>query len=846
MLRILSQDSCLAEVSLSLALAAELSVPEVRPVSLDLSVRTLQAELHEGFFQSELLRALTSTERTDPHNQNQRPSPDETENDSQMHSAALRRFHRYVPQKVNVELENTNVTLSMNSQKRHLNWTLKSLSFRYGREEEQLPLKGFTPEISLPQTNMEFLVEEGLLLSQSRQRILCLNSFKAALQATSLDVSGSVTVNTCIIHYRHQEFSHWLNLFPWKQLHKKPVQRKRRSFPRLDAPIMVKTSVSNVNVSVQLGDTPPFAVGFISASADLQHLMDFSTDVQHLKTQSLHQRATLSVDHFWWRVGDGSHIQQAPHPPGKHVWGEALVLDSLNLQGHCNKPQLESASHPETVFLDSSVRGLQVEVSDTCTQCLSRVLSLLSRDPGQSSPGHPDPEPAPLCASALRVDAVTSLCSVENSQVSVRGLSLALVKSLTENIQPCCKASDSAAPIVSLASLAVSYHTSTWALEIQCDQELAVQWTPGDHMFLYQHFLETLHCGETLASTVGRSSRAALGDQDHDQADQENAALATDQTDQPPTLTPKEGHAAAAAAARKKILSINLKLKSTRLTAFVTEKNFISLQLDSLSLVRHGSSVEARTPEVVLNLDGNNIFTFKGAEVRMASELQEMMQHRDQFPNLLTQKNSVWVFTFPVLSVEFPYLYDFSSTIDEAINVQKWLKNLHRKPREGPEPLPPDLVFRVSQFSFVFLDDVFEIKLRDNYELMKDESKESAKRLQLLDKKVSDLRKQHGELLPARKIEELYTSLERKNIEIYIQRSRRLYSNTPMRKSLLTWTVSDLEVVALADRSFHGPERVKEQMKDIDPISPLPRDSLPLVIQWCRAVKFSLTAFLGE
>ncbi|XP_041097296.1 protein KIAA0100-like isoform X2 [Polyodon spathula] len=881
------QDSCLAEVSLSLALAAELSVPKVRPVSLDLSVRTLQAELHEGFFQSELLHALTSTERTDLQNQNQRPSQDETENDFHAHAAALRKFHRYVPQKVNVELENTNVTLSMNSQKRHLNWTLKSLSLRYGREEEQLPLKGFTPEISLPQTSMELLVEEGLLLSQSRQRILCLNSFKAALQTTSLDVSGSVTVNTCIIHYRHQEFSHWLNLFPWKQLHKKPAQRKRsvsefllappsRNFPRLDAPIMVKTSISNVNVSVQLGDTPPFAVGFISASADLQHLMDISTDVQHLKTQSLHQRATLSVDHFWWRVGDGSHIQQTPHPPGKHVWGEALILDSLSLQGHCNKPQQESASHPKTVFLDSSVRGLQVEVSETCTQCLSRVLSLLSLDPDQSSPGHPYPEPAPLCeensapelpghppvlwkldlnledvnvfalsniagASALRVDVVTALCSVENSKVSVRGLSLALVKTLAENIQPCCKASDSAAPIVSLASLTVSFHTSTWALEIQCDQELAVQWTPGDHMFLYQHFLETLHCGEALASTVGRRRRAALGDQDRDQADQENAALATDRVDQPPTLTPKEVRAAAT---RKKILSIYLELKSTRLTAFVTEKNFISLQLDSLSLARHGSSVEARTPQLVLNLDGNNIFTFKGAEVRMASELEEMMLHRDQFPSLLTQKNSVWVFTFPVLSVEFPYLYDFSSTMDEAINVQKWLKSLHRKPREGPEPLPPDLVFRVSQFSFVFLDDVFEIKLRDNYELMKDESKESAKRLQLLDKKVSDLRKQHGELLPARKIEELYTSLERKNIEIYIQRSRRLYSNTPMRKSLLTWTVSDLEVVALADRSFHGPERVKEQMKDIDPISPLPRDSLPLVIQWCRVVKFSMTAFL--
>lgn len=111
--------------------------------------------------------------------------------------------------------------------------------------------------------------------------------------------------------------------------------------------------------------------------------------------------------------------------------------------------------------------------------------------------------------------------------------------------------------------------------------------------------------------------------------------------------------------------------------------------------------------------------------------------------------------------------------------------------------------------------------------------------------KVAELRKQHGELLPARKIEELYTSLERKHIEIYIQRSRRLYANTPMRKSLLTWTVADLELGVLADRALHGPERVREQLRDIDAVSPFPRDGLPLAVQWCRAMRFKLSAFLG-
>ena len=297
-----------------------------------------------------------------------------------------------------------------------------------------------------------------------------------------------------------------------------------------------------------------------------------------------------------------------------------------------------------------------------------------------------------------------------------------------------------------------------------------------------------------------------------------------------------------------RVLSVRIELGCTRLTVHVSQQNYILLHTEAILFSKHAGSIRIFSPSLIFNFDGNNIVSFQDLDVEMLTELTEMKLHRDTFPFLTTPNNCVWVLTCPSLTVEFPYQYNFSNTFDMAISVQKWLKTLHHSPKQASaiQCLPPDLVFRIRQFSFVFLDDVFEIKLRDNYELMKDESKESAKRLQLLDKKVADLRKQHGELLPARKIEELYSSLEKKHIEIYIQRSRRLYVNTPMRKSLLTWTVSDLELVALADQSLHGPERVREQLRDIDGISPFPRDGLPLVVQWCRAVKFKLAAFLGK
>ncbi|XP_031729431.1 protein KIAA0100 isoform X4 [Anarrhichthys ocellatus] len=847
-------DICLAEVALSLLLSGDVSLPEMKPGSLSLNVRTLIAELHEGLFLSQLLLPPS------PKKSNQEAS--ECESTVFIQTETVEQLHRLVPHKVNMEFDNTNVTMSMHSQKRHLNWTLKSLKVCYGRDDEQLALRGFTPELSFPQSSLELLLEDGLLLSQSRQRILCVNTLKTALQITSVDISGSFTINTCIIHYRHQELSHWLHLFPWEQLiHRKAAHRKSpldylptllflRRLPHLDAPVMITSSVSNVNVSVQLGDTTPFALGFLSASAELQHLLDIKDDAEITESQNVHRRASLSLDNFWWRVGQGSHIQQAPHPPGKHVWGEALILDSLSLQGSFNRPQMESSSRDQSLSVESSLKGLQVELSETCALCLSRLLSLM-RVPPDAGPQLPDvasvspssddtvpPIPSSqlqllfkldCCledvnvftlsnlagAVSLRMDTVKVHSSAERSTVSLRSISLSAIKAFTDNMESCCPASQTPNPVLKLTEIAFSYFIPTHTLQVQCEEELTVEWTPPDHMVLYQHMTEAQACFRMLCGENGEDSPVQPA-QSETMSDQSRG------------------------------LCVRVELGVTHLTAHVSEQNYILLHTEALAVSKHAGSMHIRSPSMILNLDGNDIVTFKSLDVETHAESTEMQPHRDAFPFLTTPHNCVWVLTCPSLAVEFPYQYNFSNTFDMAINVQKWLKTLHRSPSQAAavQRLPPDLVFKISQFSFVFLDDVFEIKLRDNYELMKDENKESAKRLQLLDKKVVDLRKQHGELLPARKIEELYSTLEKSHIEIYIQRSRRLYANTPMRKSLLTWTVSDLELVALADQGLHGPERVREQLRDIDRISPFPRDGLPLVVQWCRAVKFKLGAFL--
>ncbi|PNF40865.1 hypothetical protein B7P43_G15929 [Cryptotermes secundus] len=132
-------------------------------------------------------------------------------------------------------------------------------------------------------------------------------------------------------------------------------------------------------------------------------------------------------------------------------------------------------------------------------------------------------------------------------------------------------------------------------------------------------------------------------------------------------------------------------------------------------------------------------------------------------------------------------------------------------------------------------DDPFEVRLRDNYELLEDEYMESLKRQKMLDVKVAELRKAHP-LLPAAKVEELYASLNKCNTEIYVQRSKQMCRAAPARTRLFAWLINDVEILSLADPSVHGAENAVKTMTEIDPDSPWPEEGLEFITLWCRSV----------
>lgn len=85
-------------------------------------------------------------------------------------------------------------------------------------------------------------------------------------------------------------------------------------------------------------------------------------------------------------------------------------------------------------------------------------------------------------------------------------------------------------------------------------------------------------------------------------------------------------------------------------------------------------------------------------------------------------------------------------------------------------------------------------------------------------------------------MEELYASLNKKNAEIYVQRSKQMYRAVPPRTRLFAWCISDIKIMALADPSIHGAENVLRIMREIDPESPWPEEGLEFTTLWCRSV----------
>ena len=111
--------------------------------------------------------------------------------------------------------------------------------------------------------------------------------------------------------------------------------------------------------------------------------------------------------------------------------------------------------------------------------------------------------------------------------------------------------------------------------------------------------------------------------------------------------------------------------------------------------------------------------------------------------------NDCYKITLLSCDVAIPFQVDVHSAIsNEFLGVVKWLKMVHQKKsskssEKKREKISADILIYMKNFSFLLSDDPFEVKLRENFELIEDEYLESAKREVFLDSKIEELRKTH-------------------------------------------------------------------------------------------------------
>lgn len=254
------------------------------------------------------------------------------------------------------------------------------------------------------------------------------------------------------------------------------------------------------------------------------------------------------------------------------------------------------------------------------------------------------------------------------------------------------------------------------------------------------------------------------------------------------------------------------------------------------------------------NLDMADVILLEGFEVLRLADSKEVRIERQNTEDFELEWNKTWAVNIDTAKACFPYEHQFTEAIqNELFSIRRWLRELH--PSKAEKRLPSDLVIKVrtlqcpmsmmlylipdpqiKEWIFEIGDDPFEVRLRDNYELLEDEYKESLKRQAMLDAKVQKLCISRP-LLPQDKVEELYASLNKKNAEIYVQRSKQMQRAGPARTRLFAWTMQDLQILALADPSIDGMENATTAIRQMDAETLWPEDgSLEFSTLWVRGI----------
>ncbi|XP_064459763.1 protein hobbit-like [Ornithodoros turicata] len=788
-----TNDSCLANVSVNVESSVTLSSKNIRHVhAITLCIRQPEVTLYDGFSAEKLLESFV------PKGAFRRPSQDlelahlvnkESEHADSTSQNKLQSLLDICPEKASITIESSTIKVLRENWQRGLCLEMQSISGEL--------LKGDLCSLSLSLGNMA--------VTSDHSKVLALNvaDFKCKLQEKHADVNMRLTS----FHIAYCEEDYWLRLLPSRDS-QQPSKSPTKGISQWLLPLVVHATaeLEDVSGSAKTLDCGQFSVGLVHA----RFTADAGMGCHEGGIGDMDISSELMLETVWCTMGtcELAKVQQLKR---FHFWNVPLsagmMLLKVSLTAHdiriqcmlCSvhweinsqladllakyrlKPRKATAAQGGT----ARALSLHLNMSDT------DVFGITSLNTGL----------------AVRVDSLNLDYGSDRTDVNVDGCAVSIVTPSGQHYT-CVAASDVRLGAVYVKNARLNYKDNQKEVQLQFHEEVSLNWNTTFHMTTLTLVQEIKALKSSLKGPV-----------------EEDVGL---ETSAPP--------------ARR--ITYNICFQGQSDFEFILSHDHrVRFATCDLNVRLNPTARSANTEMLTIYFDHHPIFTFQQVQYTTIPAGQVSTFSRNTFKDLLLEQNNLWTLTIDEMHVVFPYGYNFAEAFSEQlVNIVKWLKLVHqrtKKPFTDASPLPSDFSIKVRLLTVEIGDDPFEVKLRDNYELLEDEYHESIKRKKVLDERIG-LRTTHRMHPGLAKVSEVYASLTKKNADIYILRSRQLYSAADMRTHLVVWTFEQLDILALADPSYHGTDKVVKVIQQLDPESPYPEEGVEFSTLWCRTLNGSL------
>ncbi|XP_063892282.1 protein hobbit [Helicoverpa armigera] len=683
----------------------------------------------------------------------------------------------------------------------------------------------------LPQVYVAFQMEQFQLIADNQQ-LAVLNKLKLDAKLEKGVLNLYLIISTLNISYTHTEAFKWYTSVKEKIRKAKPLQIMEVESPSSSPPLWLSRIFSScivqgcaelrsVTVHARLMTDNALGFGCSGVKVKLDQLLETREDWYRcaVTRQAVGGRqwgAELLVDGGWAACGRAALGLRAPPPRRHHSWGEALLAVAL----------VKWASHgPNDSKVEAMVDCLRLEWSPIIAQTIISLTDCLNQYKS-STPRLPPVEEVQETSSSIsvnvalshinlflivnedmclmtRVDAVTLEKSASKSGAVISGLKVVDMVPYKGNIH--CQRSDEIPTTffhVKLARIEYTLSKERYSalLDFQFIENVDLEWSANLH-------LKVLTFVRAVKEFRQEMKMRREG------------------------VEKKKGCALDWRVAFKGETNLGLILSKENNMLFATDDMTIAYD--------HETGLSINWSKLNMILNGDEVIMVEGYSQERAADDHDVRVERKANEGFALTWNKVWSVSVDSVRVVFPYKHRFAEAVQgDFVSLFKWIKLVHgikKKPFTSESPLPSDLHIKIEELLIEMSDDPFEVKLRDNYELLEDEYKESQKRRTMLDAKVQELCKPHL-FLPAGKVEELYAALRQKDAQIYVQRCR---AAPPPRTRLVACCLSRFTLIALADTTIHGTQNATARLRDMDYDSPWPEDGIEFTTLWCRSINMS-------